>query len=89
MLDTKDSYETYLSKYDSPASSYQGAYISDAKKAIERLTPKAEPALNPLRNETEDWAKAVRADNIEAYNNYLAKYEFIGGKYVAQAKKKH
>lgn len=86
-LDTKDSYETYLSKYDSPASSYQGAYISDAKKAIERLTPKAEPALDPLRNETEDWAKAVRADNIEAYNNYLAKYEFIGGKYVAQAKK--
>ena len=87
LLDTKDSHETYLSKYDSPASSYQGAYISDAKKAIERLTPKAEPALNPLRNETEDWAKAVRADNIEAYNNYLAKYEFIGGKYVAQAKK--
>ena len=86
-LDTKDSYETYLSKYDSPASSYQGTYISDAKKAIERLTPKAEPALDPLRNETEDWAKAVRADNLEAYNNYLAKYEFIGGKYVAQAKK--
>lgn len=86
-LDTKDSYETYLSKYDSPASSYQGAYTSDAKKAIERLTPKAEPALDPHRNETEDWAKAVRADNIEAYNNYLAKYEFIGGKYVAQAKK--
>lgn len=86
-LDTKDSYEIYLSKYDSPASSYQGAYISDAKKAIERLTPKAEPTLDPLRNETEDWAKAVRADNIEAYNNYLAKYEFIGGKYVAQAKK--
>lgn len=83
-LDTIDSYKSYLDKYGSSSSLYQGTYISDAKKAIELLTPKTEP--DPLINETEDWAKAVRADNLEAYNNYLAKYELIGGKYVAQAK---
>lgn len=85
-LDTIDSYKSYLDKYGSSTSSYQGAYTSDAKKAIERLTPRPEPEPDPLKNETEDWAKAVRADNLEAYKDYLAKYELIGGKYVAQAK---
>ena len=85
-LDTIDSYKSYLDKYGSSTSSYQGAYTSDAKKAIERLTPRPEPEPDPLKNETEDWAKAVRADNLEVYKDYLAKYELIGGKYVAQAK---
>lgn len=85
-LDTIDSYKSYLDKYGASTSSYQGAYISDAKKEIERLTPKTDPEPDPLKNETEDWAKAVRADNLEAYKDYLAKYELIGGKYVAQAK---
>lgn len=85
-LDTIDSYKSYLDKYGSSTSSYQGAYISDAKKAIERLAPKPEPDPDPLKNETENWVKAVRADNLEAYKDYLAKYEIIGGKYVAQAK---
>ncbi len=85
-LDTIDSYKSYLDKYGSSTSSYQGAYTSDAKKAIERLTPRPEPEPDPLKNETEDWAKAVRTDNLEAYKDYLAKYELIGGKYVAQAK---
>lgn len=89
-LDTKNSYETYLSKYDSPASSYQGAYISDAKKAIERLTPKAEPALDPLGNETEDWAKACKADTITAYRLYLSKFGSDNsaqkGKHIEEAK---
>lgn len=85
-LDTIDSYKSYLDKYGSSTSSYQGAYISDAKKAIELLTPKPEHDPNPLKNETEDWAKVVRADNLEAYKDYLANYELICGKYVAQAK---
>lgn len=86
-LDTIDSYKAYLTKYDSPTSSYRGTFISDAKKEIKRLTPTPEPPTpNPLRNEMEDWAEAVRANNIEAYKSYLAKYETIGGKYVAQAK---
>lgn len=87
-IDTIDSYETYLSKYDSPASSYQGAYISDAQKAIERLMSKSVSTTpsDPLKNETEDWAKTVRADNIEAYRRYISQYESLGGNYVFTAK---
>lgn len=86
---TIESYKTYLSKYDVSTSSYRGAYISEAVEAIKRLTLQSMPhtyPVDPLKNETEDWGKAVRADNIEAYKCYLSKYELLGGKYVVDAK---
>lgn len=86
---TMESYKTYLSKYDVSTSSYRGAYISEAVEAIKRLTLQSMPhtyPVDPLKNETEDWGKAVRADNIEAYKCYLSKYELLGGKYVVDAK---
>lgn len=85
---TIESYKKYLSIYDKLPPQYRGLYVDETKRAIERLTPKPMPPTpqDPLRNETEDWAKAVRADNIEEYKSYLAKYEAIGGNYVSQAK---
>lgn len=86
---TMESYKTYLSKYDVSTSSYRGSYISEAIEAIKRLTLQSMPhthPVDPLKNETEDWEKAVRADNIEAYKCYISKYEPLGGKYVVDAK---
>lgn len=86
---TMESYKTYLSKYDVSTSSYRGAYISEAVEAIKRLTLQSMPhtyPVDPLKNETEDWEKAVRADNIEAYKCYISKYEPLEGKYVVDAK---
>lgn len=86
---TIESYKTYLSKYDVSTSSYRGAYISEAIEAIKRLTLQSMPhthPVDPLKNETEDWEKAVRADNIEAYKCYISKYEPLEGKYVVDAK---
>lgn len=71
-LNTVESYQAYLGKYDVVAPSNRGKYVEVAKQKIEELLPP--PPLDPRIADDEDWNKAVNANTIESYKEYLYEY---------------
>ena len=71
-LNTIESYKSYLSKYDVQSPEYRGKYIEDANQAIESLTPP--PAPDPRIKDDEAWNKAIKANTVESYQEYLTEY---------------
>lgn len=76
-LDTRQSYEEYLAKYKKAGG---GLHIREAKNAILRLQSE------------EDWRKACAENTLNAYKNFVDKYEPMSYKYMSmhfpEAKKK-
>lgn len=100
---TIGSYQVYLEKYNPTIvegetvtdgwienTVYIGRHVEDAlrlQSLVKEDKDDKTERINKLQDNI-DWAKAERIDNIEAYRNYIVKYESLGGEHLVEAKQR-
>lgn len=70
-VDTKESYQSYLSTYDKSAPNYIGKHVDDAKSALNALVLR--------KHDEDDWQNALTQNSEDEYNTYLSKYDNVDG----------